>query len=417
MNPSVNLAVNVDYIYENKHIKTANHKINRGNIISIKDIFLNCWDSFYHLYSHRVIRDEILKNVNAFLKCGTYENGYIFYSCPNCHKYHITAFTCKSRFCPSCAQKYRDARALSMSKKCVDSPYRHIVFTIPEELRIYFLLDRELLHLLFKSVNDVFKYILKKKYTKYYTLGFKNGFMCALHTFGRDLKWNPHIHVLMSEVLINKDGKTAKFNYFHYESLRKSFMKCLLDNLYNAIKTSEFYKLKCALYKKNGNGFYVYAPKIQLSSFKRDNIKHLVEYVTRYASHPPMSESRITNVDYDNNTVTYYFDPHEDDLIQDDNLKRGRTFITESIFTFIGKLITHIPPSNFHTIRYYGFFSNRSTVPVNQSKSRLFSNIHLSKLKNLLRWRQRLIHSFNYDPILCDCGFIMEIDYECCYFP
>jgi len=415
MNPSVSLPVNLNKVYRNEHIKNTNLKVNRESN-TIKDIFLEYWKTFRHLYNNRIVRPEIDKNVEAFLKCGSFENGFLFYVCPNCDKYHISPFTCKSRFCTSCAHKYRDARALTMSNKCVDSSYRHIVFTIPKELRNYFLLDRKLLHLLFKSVNEVFTYILENKYTKYYNLGFKNGFMSALHTFGRDMKWNPHIHCLMSEILINKDGKTAKFNYFHYESLRKSFMKCLLDNLYNTIRTTEFYKLKCKLYKQNGNGFYVYAPRIQLDSFKHNQVKSLVEYVTRYASHPPMSEARIINVNYDDDTVTYYYDPHEDDSVQDDSLKRGRQFITESVYDFIGKLITHIPPCNFHTIRYYGFFSNRSSIPTDKIQ-KLFSNDYLYKIKKLLRWRHRIIHFFKYDPILCDCGFFMEIDYESCFFP
>ena len=59
----------------------------------------------------------------------------------------------------------------------------------------------------------------------------------------------------MSEVLINREGKTHAYKYFHYESLRKSFMKCLLDLLYNEIKIPEFYKLKSLLYKKKGKDF------------------------------------------------------------------------------------------------------------------------------------------------------------------
>jgi len=415
MNPSVNVAVNLNKVYSNELIKGTNLKVNRESN-TIKDIFLTYWDSFHHLYNDRIVRPEIDKNINAFLKCGSFENGYLFYTCPNCGKYHISAFTCKSRFCTSCAHKYRDDRALAMFNKCVDSSYRHIVFTIPEELRIYFKLDRKLLDLLFKAVNQVFIYILKNKYPKYYNLGYRNGFMCALHTFGRDMKWNPHIHCLMSEVIINKSGHTVKYNYFHYVSLRKSFMKCLLDLLYNEIKSTKFYKLKCELYKYKKNGFYVYAPKIQLGSFKHNQVKSLVEYVARYASHPPMSEARIINVDYVNDIVSYYYDPHEDDSVQDDCLLRGRQYITESVYTFIGKLITHIPPSNFHTIRYYGFFSNRSSIPKDKV-SKLFSNNYLYNIKKLLRWRHRIIHFFKYDPILCDCGFFMEIDYESCFFP
>lgn len=415
MEPSVNIAVSLNEVYKNEHIKTSNLKSNRMSN-TIKDIFLEYWTPFHHKFDSKIIRPEIDKNIDAFLKCGSYNNGFLFYSCPNCDKYHISAFTCKSRFCPSCAQKYRDARALSMLSKCVTSNYRHIVFTIPEELRIIFLKDRSLLDLLFKSVNEVFQFMLKRNHKGRYKSGYQHGFMCALHTFGRDLKWNPHIHCLMSEVLINHEGKTHTYKYFHYESLRKSFMKCLLDLLYNELKTPEFYKLKSLLYKKKGNGFYVYAPKIQLNSFKHNKVKALVEYVTRYASHPPMSESRITDINWSDNTVSYYYDPHKDDDIKDDKLKRGRQFVTEHVFTFIGKLIRHIPPMNFHTIRYYGFFSNRSLVSTDKV-TKLFKNNYIYKVKKLLGWRHRLIQTFHYDPILCDCGFFMELDYESCYFP
>ena len=42
-----------------------------------------------------------------------------------------------------------------MSCKLVNCVHRHCVFTIPEELRIYFLNDRSLLNCLFHSVRDV----------------------------------------------------------------------------------------------------------------------------------------------------------------------------------------------------------------------------------------------------------------------
>jgi hypothetical protein len=120
MNPNVSLPVSLNKAYRNKQIKNTNLAVNRESN-TIKNIFLEYWDSFHHKYNNRIIRPEIVKNVEAFLKCGSFENGYLFYICPNCDKYHISAFTCKSRFCTSCAHKYRDARALAMSNKCVNS--------------------------------------------------------------------------------------------------------------------------------------------------------------------------------------------------------------------------------------------------------------------------------------------------------
>ena len=31
------------------------------------------------------------------------------------------------------------------------------------------------------------------------SVNFTPGFICVLHTFGRSLQWNPHIHMLISE--------------------------------------------------------------------------------------------------------------------------------------------------------------------------------------------------------------------------
>ena len=120
MEPSVNIAVSLNEVYKNEHIKTSNLKNNRMSN-TIKDVFLEYWTPFHHKFSSKIVRPEIDKNIDAFLKCGSYNNGFLFYSCPNCDKYHISAFTCKSRFCPSCAQKYRDSRSVSMLSKCVTS--------------------------------------------------------------------------------------------------------------------------------------------------------------------------------------------------------------------------------------------------------------------------------------------------------
>lgn len=49
----------------------------------------------------------------------------------------------------------------------------------------------------------------------------------------------------------------------------------------------------------------------------------------------------------ENKTIYYYYDPHEDDAIINDSDKKGRQYITESVFDFIAKLIVHIPEKKF----------------------------------------------------------------------
>lgn len=52
----------------------------------------------------------------------------------------------------------------------------------------------------------------------------------ALHTFGRDDKWNPHIHALMAELGVS-DNNCKKIDFIPFDMLRKCFQKVLLDLL------------------------------------------------------------------------------------------------------------------------------------------------------------------------------------------
>ena len=60
---------------------------------------------------------------------------------------------------------------------------------------------------------------------------FTPGFICVLHTFGRDLKWNPHIHCLISEGGLGNSGLWRNVRYFNYTLLRDSFQTALLNEL------------------------------------------------------------------------------------------------------------------------------------------------------------------------------------------
>jgi len=109
----------------------------------------------------------------------------LFKRCPHCGKLKFVPFRCKSRFCPTCGNKYAMERTTSMSFKLVNVRHRHCVFTIDEQLRDFFLNDRSLLDCLFHAVNNVVSRMFFKQNK---SMNFTPGFILVLHTFGRDLK-------------------------------------------------------------------------------------------------------------------------------------------------------------------------------------------------------------------------------------
>ena len=106
------------------------------------------------------------------------------------------------------------------SLQIINVRHRHCVFTIDASLRDFFLQDRSLLNCLFHSVSSVVLRLFSKM-NKH--KNFTPGFIMVLHTFGRDLKWNPHIHCLISEGGYSDDAFWRNVSHFNYTFLRNAF--------------------------------------------------------------------------------------------------------------------------------------------------------------------------------------------------
>ena len=370
------------------------------NSFSIKQIFKDNWDAFCKQPDvlKNGIRDCVSKEVKKMIRCKEFDNGFTLFECPNCNKYTRVPFTCKSRFCNSCGIVYARNRASQIASKTLDVAHRHVVFTIDDDLRYYFKKERSLLDCLFQAVQDTIFYTLKK--CGRVSENLTPGFIMVLHTFGRDLKWNPHIHVLMSEGGMTDQGIYKKVNYINYEQLRKSFMKALFDCLSEHTDVfggkDKFYNIKNKIYKNRQNGFYVYAPPQKANSKDKNGTQQVVTYILRYTGRPVMAQSRIEAYDKETQIIMYWYEPHEGGDIK---------HITENVFVFIGKLIQHIMPSHFKSIRYAGIYAAKDHKYREHKKKHKQKNNFKNKF---LKFRESIIQDFKRDPLKCLCGAKMN---------
>lgn len=150
-------------------------------------------------------------------------------------------------------------------------------------------------------------------------LNSRPGLVTILHTFGKDLKFNPHLHIITN----SKINFNSKFN--------KLWRKTILINL--KIRSNRYYY-----------GYYVHCKKENLKP------KTIGKYTARYVRHPSIANGRI--IDYNKKSVTFYYKDEENNEI----------FITKSIDSFITSLIQHIPPPQFKMIRYYGIYSRNNRI-------------------------------------------------------
>lgn len=163
------------------------------------------------------------------------------------------------------------------------------MFTISDFLWDFFRKNRQLLDLLFQAVS---KTIISWFKDKYKSQNYIPGIIAVLHTYGRDMKWNPHIHTIVTEGSIGNFNIFKKFDFISYDALRKRFQKIILDLLEKKINNSNFKTLKNFIYKNSNKGFYVYAEKKNNQS-----TLNMIEYAVIYSGKPAMAESRI--IDYD----------------------------------------------------------------------------------------------------------------------
>ena len=354
----------------------------------IQKIFEENWDAFVEEIGYENIREICHEEVEKIINCGKFENGYLEYTCGSCGEVKHVGFTCKSRLCSSCGKKYVDERSEKMSSKILPVKHWHMTFTIPKSMRIIFRRDRELLGELPRLVNKVIKYgFTKMNKSEDYT----PGIIAVIHTFGRDLKWNPHVHAIVTKGGIGKTRGFVKINFMPYPMLRKAWQKLLLDMIKehynNNIRMSN---LVNQLYKKYPNGFYVNA--------NRDvkNKKEATKYIGRYVGRPAISEKRI--VSYDGDYVTINYTDH-----------KTKEYVEEKItvFEFIKRVIIHVAEKQFKMIRYYGIYTSRSK----RKKVIMFFRDKYDQLKRKADcWRMRLIKTYGHDPLKCsNCGSIMEL--------
>ena len=119
------------------------------------------------LYNRGKIRNITYDTIQKTILCGSIYLGYDLFVCPHCGNESIVPHKCHSKLCTSCGTKEAKLRAAHISSIALDAKHRHIVFTIPDLLRGYFIKDRSLLNLLFIAARNTLACIFNDaKYRK-----------------------------------------------------------------------------------------------------------------------------------------------------------------------------------------------------------------------------------------------------------
>lgn len=358
---------------------------------SIKQILTSNqnWWNFYEKFESK-IRTGILICIIKLLSCKNKLRGYREYHCsnPTCsHVKHIP-FSCKCKACSSCGRK---ATEIWMEKQNAILPvtsWQHITFTMPSELWDFFWLNRYLLNDIPKQAATAIQNIAQKK-------SLTPGIFVALHTFGRDLKRNVHVHLSTTAGGITSDGLQWKSLFFHQATLMRQWR----------------YHVMTLFRKAHRHGTLIIPNKIQqqlTSAFTLDNFftelyqktwivdcakptndhKKIIGYLSRYLKRPPIAESKLKH--YDGNNVTFKYLDHTTKTYKKFSLTAEQ---------FIAKFIQHIPDVGFRMIRYYGFLAHRVRGQLLPRVNQILG--HEIEEKKAPTYAQMMQKYFGVNPLIC----------------
>lgn len=260
-------------------------------------------------------------------------------------------------------------------------PHRHLVLSIPSILWPYLKQDRNLWKVYMDSAidacNDYFPKLMRKHNANV-------GIIVILHPFGKDMKFQPHLHLIVTEGAFCNNGKFIKQEFIPARNFARVWQYHVSKNLQSAGVPNEIFTYTFNEY----DGFYVWVHK----AGRIKNPKLIAKYLGRYVRHPAIANSRLTY--FNGINVGFFYEEHrETDVIRHDKVMK--------VDDFISALLQHIPEHQFKMIRYYGAYARRT--------KRIFKSYLQSSIKQMTLW------SFGFTKeISCPyCGGELEFVWYC----
>lgn len=350
--------------------------------LSFKDIVQDKdnWERYQVAYQGQATSHQRAE-VEKMLGCGDPANGYATYICLTCGDQIQVCFSCKSRVCNSCGKVHADKWSEQLVSRLFNVTHRHITFTVPEVLWPLLEAHPDWRKELFGAANRTLRKVIEVE----------PGIMMVMHPYGKDLKVNYHLHVLVTEGGLNEEEEWVEQTFLKYEALRKIWQYEVLTALRRVMPRGfETKQVIDRLFRHHQSGFYVHAePRVE-------NGEGVSRYIGRYIRHPAIADTRL--VAYDGEQVTFYFEDHE-------GTRHDRTL---PVLEFIHGVVRHIPPKQFKMVRYFGLYAPRKAEKVRVIMQQIGKMI--GRVVQRLNWRKRIQHDFERDPLTCpQCG---ETDME-----
>jgi len=274
--------------------------------------------------------------MDAITECQTSALGGHVVQCGVCGTQDYVYHSCRHRSCPKCMEDETKRWLASRQDELLPVPYFHVVFMVPEGLRMVIRAHQERLFpvLMQAAANALIEVAESPDH-----LGGTPAVMSTLHTWSNTLIDHFHVHCLVSAGGVDDEGRwhAAKGGRLAPNSvLEKAFRTKLRKLMKRAVKGLEL-----------PQGVFDGEWKVHA-----EQIHHGTDTVLRYLGRSlyrgPISDHRIVKVT-DTNVVFRY---------RGGDGRKWET-MTVSGVEFLRRVLQHVWPDRIHKVRYTGLWSRK----------------------------------------------------------
>lgn len=279
------------------------------------------------------IPDEHHAAVRALLRCRTPALGGQHYRCA-CGREHFAYHSCNHRACPRCGQDDAALWLERQRRRLLPVPYFLVTLTVPEELRESIRTAPQSWYgaLLKEGAAAVQDLAAQPKH-----LGAELGITALLQTWTRDLRYHPHVHLLVP-------GGGLTKNQLRW--LRVKDPEFFLPQVKLAARFKG--RLKAWLQQEHPEGFPAVPARVWWRRWVADiqpvgSGEAALRYLARYLCQPPLHDTQIKR--WDARAVTFGYRAN-------DGAPRETTVNGQE---FVRRLLQHVLPRGFQRVRHYGW--------------------------------------------------------------
>lgn len=294
--------------------------------------------------------------MSAIELCRTAALGGHVERCDRCDHQRVFYNSCRNRNCPKCQSLARAQWLEARQSELLDTPYFHVVFTMPQPIAAIALQNKEILYnILFRATAETLRTIAADP--KH--LGAQIGFFAVLHTWGQTLCAHPHLHCVVPGGGISPDGRrwiSCRPNFFlPVAVLSRLFRRLFIDYLtqaFDAGKLQFFSSLEPLRVRAAFLRYIIPVQKADWVVYAKPPFagpEEVLKYVARYTHRIAISNSRL--LDISDGQVQFRWKDYRDN-------NRHKT-MTLGADEFIRRFLLHVLPDGFQRIRYFGFLANR----------------------------------------------------------